>query len=100
MQANPPDAISETPTRHGEGMLTFFNPAIICKSLASTPSGILNQATLFHEALHGFYGIMDRSLVGPSLLSVFGFSQLDSTIKITDYLEDNVLGGGASTCGN
>jgi hypothetical protein len=99
-QTNPPDALSETPTQHGKGMLTFFNPAIICKSPGTTSSGILNQATLFHEALHGFYGIMDRSLIGPSLLSVFGFGQLDSSLKITDYLEDNVLGGGASTCAN
>lgn len=82
-QANPPDALSETPAQHEKGMLIFFNPAVICKSPGATPSGVLNQATLFHEALHGFYGIMDRSLIGPSLLSVFGFDQLESSLKIT-----------------
>ena len=95
-----PDAISETPAEHGKGMMSFFDPSTICKSAASTPPGVLNQATLFHEALHAFYGLNDRNLVGQSLLSGLGIGQLQPTIAITYYLENNVLGGGPQTCGN
>jgi hypothetical protein len=75
--------------------MTFFDPSGICRAQASGPSGILNQALLFHESLHGFYGKYDVTLE-----TVFGINPALSSEYITFYLEDNIFTGGASTCGN
>src|SRR5205085_5014140 len=50
------EAISQTPSDKGKGMQVFLNPATgICNVLSSPnpgsgDKGVLNQATLFHEA--------------------------------------------------
>jgi hypothetical protein len=75
--------------------MVFFDPAAICKYSASTPSGVLNQATLFHEGLHGYYGKYDFDLE-----SAFGISTSLPSIYISYYVEDHILGGGASSCGD
>lgn len=71
------------------------------KRRASAPGGKLNEATIFHEALHAKSGLQDTSLFQPDLLSIFGFSDTtDPSIEITWALLDNVLGGGPRQCGN
>ena len=95
MASHESDALSQAPVEPGKGMLTFFRPAAICTAPAQSPAGVFNQAILFHEALHGFYGIFDEFLQ-----STLGIDSSLPTIRITYYLEDNVLGRGASTCGN
>jgi hypothetical protein len=99
------DAVSQTPSDKGKGMQVFFNPAQgICDALSSPSPGIgdlgvLNQATLFHEALHGYTGAYDMTLESVFSLPV----TLGESVSITYYLEGHVIPGGASggqTCGN
>ncbi|MGH9735795.1 MAG: hypothetical protein ACRD8A_14535 [Candidatus Acidiferrales bacterium] len=92
-------AISQVPSRYGK-MLTFFVPSSVCNVWAATPGGTLNEAAIFHEALHGFTGWLDRSLIGPSLMGAFDIDFGEPSEDISFYLEDNVLGGGPHTCGN
>jgi hypothetical protein len=95
MAANQSIAVTQTPSTAGQGMMTFFDPEGICKSQASAPSGILNQALIFHESLHGFSGKEDIPLE-----IIFGINTNPPSNYITYYLEDNIFTGGASTCGN
>jgi hypothetical protein len=89
-------AVSQTPTQTGLGMLTFFDSKAIYLSAATTPTGVVNQALIFHEALHGFTGASD-----PSLLGDFGFNAFgDPSCKITEYLELKLWAGTISVCGN
>ena len=94
MQANQITALSQAPTFYDE-MTVFFNPSSVCLNSAGTPQGILNEATVFHEALHGFTGLSDTNLK-----LAFKIDAGLSSQYITYYIEDNVLGGGANTCGN
>jgi hypothetical protein len=92
-----PGAITKTPSASAEGLVTFFDPAQICnttgvtdatcKSLSVTDGGKLNQATVFHESLHGETGLFDNSLIGGqvTLESVFGICYQPS-FAITEYL--------------
>jgi hypothetical protein len=88
-------AISETPSERNMGMMVFFNPNSVCRSAGSTPSGVVNQALLFHEGLHGFSGLVDSSL-----MTAFGINPGLSSIEISYYLQDHVLGGGSHSCAN
>ena len=72
-------------------MLTFVDPAAISLTLGSTP----NQAMIFHEALHGKYGLYDSDLEGD-----FGICEDQGSIQISNYLEKHVLGGTVLVCGN
>jgi hypothetical protein len=83
----------------------FFNPATGICNVLSSPSpppydqGVLNQATLFHEALHGSTGRIDTYLEGQFGLPV----TTGESVSITYYLEGKVIPGGAqgaATCGN
>ena len=77
------------------GMQTFFNPSAICRvfSVSVPPigdQGVLNQALLFHEALHGYSGGDDTYLESHFGLPVtFGYSN-----SITVYVQDNAIPGG------
>jgi len=63
--------------------MTFFDPAGVYLVAAGTPTGILNQALLFHEGLHGYTGHTDGDL-----LSDFGYDPVnDPSCDITTYLE-------------
>jgi hypothetical protein len=90
-----PIAISQTPTDHDKGMLTFFDPLAIYLSAPATPAGIANQALIFHEALHGKYGLQDSDL-----LEDFGYHPSTDypSCKITDYLELHIWAGTIETC--
>jgi hypothetical protein len=88
-------AVTETPTQSGQGLLTFFDPSKINLSNAATPTGIVNQALLFHEGLHGYTGLSDASL-----LTDFKYRFDDPSCLITGYLELTVWGGTLNTCGN
>jgi hypothetical protein len=99
------DAVSQTPSDTGKGMQIFFNPGIgICNVLPSPhpgagDQGVLNQATLFHEALHGYTGYDDASLrskLNPPIVT-------GESVDISYYLMRQVIPGGAqgaTTCGN
>ena len=103
MQQNDADAVSQTPSDKGKGMQVFFNPAQgICNALASsTPGagdqGVLNQATLFHESLHGFTAKFDGSffnLLNPDALLPQNL-QTGNSADITYYIMLNVIPGGS-----
>ncbi len=90
-------AAAQTPASQGKGMQVFFNPAIgICNVLSvpnppSLDKGVLNQAVLFHEALHGYTGRPDVNLQ-----SAFGLETLPApSVNITYYLEGKTIPGGA-----
>jgi hypothetical protein len=99
------DAISQTPSDKGKGMQIFFNPALApCNVFSSSnpkpgDQGVLNQATLFHEALHGYTGDFDNTLE-----SAFGLPvTIGESVSITYYLEGKVIPGGAqgaAKCGD
>ena len=92
------EAVSQTPSDSGKGMQVFFNPATgICNRLSvANPQpgdqGVLNQAVLFHEALHGYTGKEDNTLESsfPGVPVTLGES-----VSITYYLEGKVIPGGA-----
>jgi hypothetical protein len=96
MLAHDSDAVSQTPSGD-EGMRVFFDPAAgICNVLSvqnpkAGDQGVLNQAVLFHEALHGYSGKYDLNLMS-ALLGVTD----EPTIEITYGLEDNVILVGAT----
>jgi hypothetical protein len=77
-------AVSQTPSDSKEGIMIFFDPLIICNVTQPGQTAALNEAMLFHEALHGDYGFQD-----PDLESHFDET---SDPGITYYLENNVLG--------
>jgi len=99
------EAVSQTPSDTGKGMQVFFNPATgICNRL-SVPNpqpgdqGVLNQAVLFHEALHGYTGQEDNTLESAFKLPV----TLGESVSITYYLKGKVIPGGAygaTSCSN
>jgi len=99
------DAVSQTPSDKGKGMQVFFDPAQGICNVWPSPNpgtgdqGVLNQATLFHEALHGYTGKLDMTLE-----SVFGLPvTFGESISITYHLEDYAIRGGAfgaRACGN
>jgi hypothetical protein len=80
-------AVTETPSDAGLGLLTFFDPRIVCTSTSGNKR-ILNEALLFHEGLHGYSGYNDGQLLG-----YFGKDPLLASVNITYYIQDNVLGG-------
>jgi hypothetical protein len=87
-------AVSQTPSDSGRGLTTFFDPSAVYLSDPSTPQGILNQAAMFHEALHGLYGAWDAGLLG-----AFHYDPMnDPSCKITDYLELHIWGGTLEAC--
>jgi hypothetical protein len=98
LQQTEAEAVSQTPSDSGKGMQVFFNPSTgICNvfSVANPgirDQGVWNQATLFHEALHGYTGKMDTYFESlfPNLTV-----QLGESVQITDYLEMNAIPGGA-----
>jgi hypothetical protein len=100
VQRTASDAVSQTPADSGKGMQVFFNPTTgICsvssvQNPASGDQGVLNQATLLHEALHGYTGKFDLYLE-----TAFGVAA--PSANITYYLEDHVIFAlGARACGN
>ncbi len=92
LRTNDSDVMSQTPTNPGMGMQAFFNPSTgICLawSVGNPPvgdQGVLNQATLFHEALHGFTGDQDGTLQGAFTLKLTLMS-----VNITYYIEGTEL---------
>jgi hypothetical protein len=100
------DAKSQTPSNTGKGVQIFFKPATaICNVLSlQAPGvgdqGVLNQALLLHEALHGYTGKDDNYLESsfPGVPVTIGESA-----NVTNYLKNNVIPGGAqgaTTCRN
>jgi hypothetical protein len=97
-QREQPAALSKTPSP--TGMVTFFDPKQINNALGATDGAKQNQATIFHEALHGSTGLFDKSpFAGPvTLESVFGICYQPSE-AITTYLSFHIFGiGAAPTC--
>ena len=65
-------------------LLTFFRPSFIL--FPNSGENIGNEATLFHEALHGYTGIPDMSL-----LDRFYKNSSPPSCNISTYIADNVL---------
>lgn len=87
------------------GPLIFFDPSQICAGY-STPAynissgqsqgtGIWNQARLFHEGLHGFYGKSDATIE-----NAFGITAPDGSIDITYYIQTKVFQEPQGQCAN
>ena len=91
------EAISQTPSDKGKGMRVFFDPKQgICNALsvpnpAPNDQGVLNQAILFHEALHGKVGQYDNYFESSFGLPV----TIGESASITYYLEGKTIPGGA-----
>ena len=97
-QQSEPAALSKTPSP--DGMVTFFDPAQVNNALGIATGAKQNQATIFHEALHGSTGLTDGSpFAGPvTLESIFGICFQPSQ-AITNYLSFHIFGiGAAPTC--
>lgn len=77
-------AVTQTPSDSGEGIMTFFDPLVICNVTQPGAQATLNEAMLFHEALHGDYGSQD-----PDLERLFDET---TDVGITYYMENNVFG--------
>jgi hypothetical protein len=99
------DSKAQTPSNTGKGVQIFFNPTTAICNVFSLPApgvydrGVLNQALLFHESLHGSTGRDDNYLE-----SRFGIPvTLGESASITEYLRKNVIPGGlagAKACQN
>jgi hypothetical protein len=81
----PSSALSQTPSDKGEGIMIFFDPRIICNAVDGGAKQLLNEALLFHESLHGYYGVQD-----PQLETAF---EETSNPGITYYLNQHIFGG-------
>ncbi len=75
------DARSGTPSNP---LLTFFRPSYILYQ--SLGDNLGDEATIFHEALHGLTGVTDTSI-----LLAFGKTGGERSCEITTYIENNVL---------
>jgi serine/threonine protein kinase len=73
--------VTPVPSKLGEAGAT-------AASTSGDPKDLLNEAQLFHEALHGYYGVIDPILQGD-----FDLSEARPSVNITYYLDENVLGG-------
>jgi len=92
-----PAAFTKTPSSKDDGLTTFLDPAQINLDTGNTSPAKQNQATLFHEALHGLTGLVDTSLPpAVSLQGVFGICLDDPSVSITKYLAYNIFGIGAA----
>jgi hypothetical protein len=81
-------AITGTPSNP---LLTFFRPDLIL--FPSSGRNLGNEATIFHEALHGLTGQFDSATIlrPQGLLEKLGFNSNDPICKITRKIEDSVL---------
>ena len=71
------------------GLKIFFRPSSVCvdSGLSSSSCQIVNQAEIFHEGLHEFYGIIDRSIQ-----TLLGIKPSDTcTDNIDWYIKYNVF---------
>ncbi|MFY9726260.1 MAG: hypothetical protein WB579_12515 [Bryobacteraceae bacterium] len=77
------DALTGTPSNP---LLTFFRPASILYPNLGNNLG--NEGTIFHEALHGFTGAQDQSI-----LTMLGYGNVFNTAScnITTYIQQEVL---------
>lgn len=77
-------------------LLTFYNPKGpgFCTN-GSTASVNYDEAVLFHEALHGFFGLNDESIQQDFHIAV---NDAD-TINISNYINQYVFGGKGTICG-
>jgi hypothetical protein len=87
MAAQKASATTKTPSDNKQGMMTYFDPVIVCNS-TSGDQRILNEALLFHEGLHGYTGKNDGQLLG-----YFGKDTSLPSVNVTYYIQDDVLGG-------
>ncbi len=87
------DAISEMPAKLGP--LVFFRPSSVCATISSQTTGFFNQAQLFHEALHGFYGKDDMTIQ-----TAFGLNTNDPSENISEYIQNTVFGQRMENCAN
>ena len=88
-------AFSQTPVDGGKSMQVFFNPTLgVCNVLSvlspvAGDKGVLNQAVLLHESLHGWTGSYDTALQ-----DALGLPRAASE-NITFYLERQIIPGGS-----
>jgi hypothetical protein len=99
MKARGASAISETPSEPNKGMMVFFNevkydPATepYCPCSRPTQTTSLDPATIFHEALHGYFGFQDFNFIAAFYNTSEGFP----SACVTYYIADRVLNGGGS----
>jgi hypothetical protein len=79
-------AISRTPSPNG--IVTFVYPGSVCVA-GTAPGTLLNESLMFHEALHGYTGLIDSQL--ENMLNVSNVDLYGST-AISYYLENKVFG--------
>ena len=80
-----------------QGLKIFFNPSLVCtdSALSNSRCQITNQANIFHEGLHEFYGLADAGIQ-----RVFGVPMLtDCTADISDYISFTIYSKSVNSCG-
>ena len=75
-------AVTQTPSTSNEGIMTFFDPQVICRVTDGSSKEVLNESMLLHEALHGLLGSDDVTL--ELLLGV------RTSVGITYYFQSNI----------
>src|ERR1700722_15408769 len=72
-QIDHPGAFTKTPSSGGQGLVTFWDPSQVNLVLGNAVGAKINQATIFHEALHGSTGIIDNNAFNstPNLENIF-----------------------------
>jgi hypothetical protein len=83
-------AISRTPSK--AGVVIYINPASVCTA-GTAPGTLLNEAMLFHEALHGFTGLYDSDLANALGANTGQFNiNTQGSAAITYYIESHIFG--------
>ena len=92
-------ATNITTTPSHEEFETFFNPSYLSGSgcHAKYPNGITHVSILFHEALHGYYGLGDKALEiifnrVDDLVVVDDTDTGKNSGTITDYIAHHIFG--------
>jgi hypothetical protein len=82
-------AVTGTPNM---SLFIYFRPESI--GYDNYGKNLGNEATLFHEALHGMTGLLDSETYiqgAPQLLERLGYTRFDPSCKVTKYIQDHVL---------
>jgi len=80
-----------------KGLLVFYRPSTVCTSDISANGYCqkTNEATMFHESLHEFYGFGDATLQ-----RTFSLTVQDCTENISDYIATTIFGINLHGCGH
>jgi hypothetical protein len=98
-EVDKPAAITKTPSSRGEGLVTFWDPGQVNLALNknNAAGAKINQANIFHEALHGDTGIIDNNAFHAvtNLEDIFGICY-EPSVAISKYISFYIFGLGTA----